>query len=174
MMCLGIATQPFFLSQAMVETFILEKSKSLRMEAACVMVLGIRSSLPKQQKQATLANVLSSDYPFWLWYLKKSGDTPANPMVYHHFPVKMIFWVFQFQFSEKTQLITSLKWQQRVWGLLVISVDYNSCTIGLNKLQRLLKEFWWLWRCRLQQFNALLLLLLFFTTAITCCHHGCH
>jgi len=64
MMCLGIATQPFFLSQAMVETFILEKSKSLRMEAACVMVLGIRSSLPKQQKQATLANVLSSDYPF--------------------------------------------------------------------------------------------------------------
>jgi hypothetical protein len=61
MMCLGIATQPFFLSQAMVETFILEKSKSLRMEAACVMVLGIRSSLPKQQKQATLANVLSSD-----------------------------------------------------------------------------------------------------------------
>ena len=81
-------------------------------------------------------------------------------MVYHHFPVEMIFWVFQF--SEKTQLITSLKWQLWVWGLLVvISVDYNSCTIGLNKLQRLLKEFWWLWRCRLQQFNALLLLLLF-------------
>ena len=97
-------------------------------------------------------------FDFGTW--NKSGDTPANPMVYHHFPVKMIFWVFQF--SEKTQLITSLKWQLRVWGLLVISVDYNSCTIGLNKLQRLLKEFWWLWPCRLQQFNALLLLLLFF------------
>ena len=84
----------------MVERSILEKSKSSRMEAACVMALGIRSSLPKQQKQAMRRAAKQLLNPFGFGTRINSGNIPPNPMVYHHFS-RNSFWVSLFS-EERT------------------------------------------------------------------------